>query len=47
MKLSGEVETQGDAEAIPTLVERVPGVVAVQSELRWRTEGRTRASVLK
>jgi CBS domain-containing protein len=38
VKLTGEVETRGDAEAIPGLVERVPGVVAVQSDLRWRTD---------
>jgi CBS domain-containing protein len=38
VKLTGEVETRGDAEAVPALVERVPGVVAVQSDLRWRTD---------
>ena len=38
VKLTGEVETKADAEAVPALVERVPGVVAVQSDLRWRTD---------
>lgn len=37
-RLSGEVETRTDAEMIPTLVQRVPGVVAVLSKLRWREE---------
>ena len=36
VRLSGEVETKGDAELIPTFVQRVPGVVAVLSKLRWR-----------
>lgn len=36
--LTGEVETKGDAELIPTFVQRVPGVVAVLSKLRWREE---------
>ena len=34
--LSGEVETQTDAEVMPTLVQRVPGVVSVRSKLCWR-----------
>lgn len=38
VRLSGEVETRTDAEMIPTLVQRVPGVVAVLSKLRWREE---------
>lgn len=38
VRLSGEVETKGDAELIPTFVQRVPGVVGVLSKLRWREE---------
>lgn len=38
VRLSGEVETKSDAELIPTLVQRVPGVIAVLSKLRWRDE---------
>jgi CBS domain-containing protein len=38
VQLSGEVETRTDAEILPTLVQRVPGVVAVLSKLRWRAE---------
>ncbi len=38
VRLSGEVETRTDAEMIPILVQRVPGVVAVLSKLRWREE---------
>ena len=34
--LSGLVETQTDAEVMPTLVQRVPGVVSVRSKLCWR-----------
>ena len=34
--LLGEVETQTDAEVMPTLVQRVPGVVSVRSKLCWR-----------
>ena len=34
--LSGQVETQTDAEVMPTLVQRVPGVVSVRSKLCWR-----------
>jgi CBS domain-containing protein len=46
-RLSGEVETQTDAEMIPTLVQRVPGVVAVLSKLRWREEnGRLKGSAV-
>jgi len=42
VSLSGEVETKGDAELIPTYVQRVPGVVSVLSKLRWREQdGRT------
>jgi CBS domain-containing protein len=38
VRLAGEVETRTDAELIPTFVQRVPGVVAVLSKLRWRDE---------
>jgi CBS domain-containing protein len=38
VRLSGEVETRTDAEMLPTFVQRVPGVVAVLSKLRWREE---------
>jgi CBS domain-containing protein len=36
VRLSGEVETKGDAELIPSFVQRVPGVISVLSKLRWR-----------
>jgi CBS domain-containing protein len=36
-RLSGEVETEADAELLPLFVERVPGVVSVRAELRSRT----------
>ena len=36
--LSGEVESRGKAELLAELVRRVPGVVAVESRLIWRTE---------
>ena len=39
VRLSGEVETKGDAELIPSFVQRVPGVVSVLSKLRWRENG--------
>jgi CBS domain-containing protein len=35
--LTGEVESKGKAELLVELVRRVPGVVAVDSQLRWRT----------
>jgi CBS domain-containing protein len=38
VRLSGVVETKTDAELIPTFVQRVPGVVAVLSKLRWCEE---------
>jgi osmotically-inducible protein OsmY len=34
VRLSGTVETQADAELIPTFVQRVTGVVTVLSKLR-------------
>jgi CBS domain-containing protein len=43
VELTGEVETKVEAELIPEFVQRVPGVVAVLSKLRWREEdGRRR-----
>ncbi len=42
VRLTGEVETKGDAELIPTFVQRVPGVVSVLSKLRWREENGTK-----
>jgi osmotically-inducible protein OsmY len=36
VRLSGIVETQADAEVMARLVERVPGVVSVTSEVGWR-----------
>jgi CBS domain-containing protein len=35
--LSGEVETEADAELLPIFVARVPGVVSVRAELRARS----------
>jgi len=40
--LSGEVETSRDAEILPLLVEKVPGVVAVRSSLSYRHRERAR-----
>lgn len=34
--IQGEVETEADAEVLPTLVARVPGVVSVDADLRSR-----------
>jgi len=36
VRLSGIVETQADAEVMARLVERVPGVVSVTSDVGWR-----------
>ena len=38
VQLAGQVETKSDAELIPRLVQRVPGVVAVLAKLRWPEE---------
>ena len=38
--LGGEVETEDVAELLPAFVERVPGVVAVNSHLTSRSRGR-------
>ena len=37
--LAGEVETQADAEALLRVIERVTGVVSVDSGLTWRENG--------
>jgi len=37
--LAGSVETRVDAEVLELLSARVPGVVAVTSRVRWRTDG--------
>ena len=36
VKLGGFVERRSDAEILPRLVGRVPGVVAVDSDVEWR-----------
>lgn len=36
--LTGEVDTKADAGLLETFAARVPGVVSVRSELRWRRE---------
>jgi CBS domain-containing protein len=46
VRLTGEVETKGDAELIPAFVQRVPGVVSVLSKLRWREENGDRSGRL-
>lgn len=38
VELGGQVETKAEAEVIPGLVQRVPGVVGVDSKLRWLEE---------
>jgi CBS domain-containing protein len=38
VKLSGEVDQKSDAELLERFAARVPGVVFVRSELRWRVE---------
>jgi osmotically-inducible protein OsmY len=35
--LTGEVETEADREMLPLFVSRVPGVLAVSTDLRART----------
>jgi osmotically-inducible protein OsmY len=47
VRLTGEVETKTDAEILPRLVQRVPGVVGVLSKVRWREERPAPTSVLK
>ena len=36
VSLSGEVETEADAEVLPTIVARIPGVLSVQADLTSR-----------
>ena len=42
VRLEGQIETQAEAEIIPRLVQRVPGVVSVLSKLRWPDERESR-----
>lgn len=42
VKLAGRVETRTIAEIVAAYVRRVPGVVAVESELEWYTDDLTR-----
>lgn len=42
VELGGEVENRTTAELVEAYVRRVPGVVAVRSELRWRLDDRRR-----
>ena len=42
VRVSGEVETQADAEILPVLVERIPGVVSVETDLRSRDRAASR-----
>jgi CBS domain-containing protein len=37
--LSGQVDSKSDAEMIPPMVQRVPGVISVLSKLRWPEAG--------
>lgn len=36
--LAGEVDLKADAELLERFAARVPGVVSVRSELRWRVD---------
>jgi CBS domain-containing protein len=36
VSIAGDVETEADAEVLPALVARVPGVIAVEADLRAR-----------
>ena len=38
VRLSGEVENRATAEMLPDFVQRVPGVVAVRSDVTWEDE---------
>jgi len=42
--LSGSVEMRTDAELVPALVAKVPGVVDVNSSIAWREDNRRRGS---
>jgi CBS domain-containing protein len=37
VRIAGEVETGADADVLPRLIERVPGVLSVDADLRART----------
>jgi CBS domain-containing protein len=39
VRITGRVETKAEAEIVPEFVRRVPGVVAVSSNLTWEDEG--------
>jgi CBS domain-containing protein len=41
--LTGTVERRSMAETLPKLVERIPGVLSVSSELTWQDDDRTAA----
>jgi CBS domain-containing protein len=38
VELSGELERRSDAELLPLLVSRIPGVVSVHAHITWREE---------
>jgi len=40
--LTGRLHTRTDAELLDRLVARVPGVMAVESDVRWQIDDRTR-----
>jgi CBS-domain-containing membrane protein len=40
VELEGRVETRLEAELVPKVVQRVPGVVAVRSRITWESERR-------
>ena len=42
VSLAGEIENRTTAQLVEAYVRRVPGVVAVRSELRWRFDDRRR-----
>lgn len=43
VQLAGQLEGRSDVQLLETLVRRVPGVVAVSSELTWRVDDTKRA----
>jgi CBS domain-containing protein len=47
VQLSGQVETKADAELLPTMVQRVPGVVSVLSKLDWPAENGDRGRLAR
>jgi CBS domain-containing protein len=44
VRLSGEVDTQRDADLVRNLVSRVPGVVSVDSDIGWKFDDAERAA---